>query len=118
MKKEQLLDHWTALPESAPLKPRPILYKHKGSTYGYDGVRIEGSPQFIDAVLGRLKDLLAHESATTRLGVAYAEVSARPGKDHNGGEYVCYVKIHERGDEAKAMNLAFGPVTYRRPKAA
>jgi len=118
MKKEQLLNHWAKLPQSAPLKPRPIRYKHTGSTYGYDGVRIEGSPEFIDAVLGRLKDLLDNESATTRLGVAYAEVKAKPGKDHNGGEYVCYVKIHERGDEAKAINQAFGEVTYKRPQAA
>ena len=101
MRKDQLLDHWRALPPALPLRPRAIAYRHAGSTYGHDGVRIEGSPEFIDAVLSRLSDLLAHENQETRLGVAYQTVTPRPGKEPNGGETVCYVKIHERGPEAR-----------------
>lgn len=108
LKKADALARWKTLPTDAKLKPRAISNKHKGSTYGHDGVRIEGSPEFIDAVLGRLKDLIACENARTRIGLNYTPVTARPGKDHSGGEAVCYVKVYERGDEAKHVNAMFG----------
>ena len=108
LKKKDALARWRALPEGAALKPSVIPYKHEGSTYGHDGIRIEGSPEFIDAVLGRLKDLLAFESPTTRIGLAYQKVQPRPGKDATGGDCVCYVKFHERGSEAKIMNARYG----------
>lgn len=108
LKKADALARWRNLPEDAPLKPTVIPYKHEGSTYGHDGVRIEGSPAFIDAVLGRLKDLLALEGPTTRIGLAYQKVMPRPGKPGNGGDCVCYVKFHERGDEAKILNTRYG----------
>ena len=104
LKKGDALAHWRDLPEGAPLKPRAIPYKHEGSTYGHDGVRIEGSREFIDSVLSRLKPLLACENTRTRIGLNYQRVEAREGKRHSGGDWVCYVKIHERGDEAKAVN--------------
>lgn len=110
LKKKDALARWRALPANAPLDPEVIPYKHKGSTYGYDGVRIEGSPAFIDAVLGRLKDLIALESPTTRIGLAYQKVQPRPGKDANGGDCVCYVKFHERGREAQIMNTRYGMI--------
>ena len=109
--KKEAIAHWRALPATAKLKPRAISNRHKGSTYGYDGVRIEGSKQFIDAVLGRLSDLLACENSNTRIGLNYTAVAPRPGKDHNGGEYVCYVKVYERGDEAQGVNAWMSAVT-------
>jgi hypothetical protein len=118
MRKKELLNHWAGLKPGLPLKPQAIRYKHEGSTYGHDGIRIEGSPEFIDGILSRLQDLLAYENADTRLGVAYSQVTAKPGKGHSGGDHVCYVKFHERGNEARAMNHAFGAVTYRPPRAA
>jgi hypothetical protein len=107
-KKSEALAHWRRLPEDAPLQPDVSPYKTKGSTYGLDGIRIEGSPAFIDAVLGRLKDLLAYESPTTRIGLAYQKVQPRPGKPSNGADCVCYVKFHERGSEAQIMNTRYG----------
>jgi hypothetical protein len=62
--------------------------------------------------------LLAYENGETRLGVAYSQVQPKPGKDWNGGDHVCYVKFHERGDEAKIANRIFGEATYKRPRAA
>lgn len=106
--KQDALSHWKALPVSTPIKATPIPYKSRGSTYGHDGIRIEGSPAFIDAVLGRLKDLLAYENGSTRLALNYQRVQPRPGKQANGGDCVCYVKIHERGREAKIANAIFG----------
>jgi len=118
MRKSELLNHWASLKPGLPLKPNAIHNRHKGSTYGHDGIRIEGSPEFIDAILSRLQDLLAYENGDTRLGVAYSQVQAKPGKDHTGGDHVCYVKFHERGDEAKIANRIFGEATYKRPRAA
>jgi hypothetical protein len=107
-KKSDALTHWAALPKDAPLRPHAIAYKSRGSTYGHDGVRVEGSRDFIDAVLGRLSDLLDMESDDTRISISYQTVEPRPGKDHNGGEYVCYLKFHERGPEARIANRVFG----------
>ena len=107
--KSEALAHWKQLPKGAKLKPRPIRNRHTGSTYGMDGIRIEGSREFIDAVLGRLSDLMAFENSDTRLGLNYQKTEPKPGKDH-AGDWVCYVKVHERGDEAKAMNRAFNLV--------
>ena len=106
--KADALARWATLPKAAPLAPRAIRNKHKGSTYGYDGVRIEGSQAFIDAVLGRLADLLACENGQTRLALNYQAVEPREGKAHNGGEFVCYVKVHERGPEARHVNARLG----------
>lgn len=101
--KARALAHWKTLPADAALRPRPIRYKHEGSTYGMDGVRIEGSREFIDAVLGRLTDLMAFENCSTRVGINYQRCEPRPGKPCNG-DWVCYVKIYERGNEAQAVN--------------
>jgi hypothetical protein len=68
---------------------RPIGYKTKGSRYGCDGIRIDGSPEFIDAVLSCLKSILPGD--------------ARFENGH-GGE-VCYIRLHQRGSEAAGYNL-------------
>ena len=103
--KKFALDRWHALPVDSPLNPQPITYGHTGTTYGADGIRIEGSQFFIDAVLGRLSDLLAFENTETRLGLSYQEVEPRKGRDNPFvGNWVCYVKVYERGDQAKMVN--------------
>lgn len=89
------------------LDPTPIAYKHSGSTYGHDGVRIEGSPQFINAVLSRLGDLLEMENSRTRIGIAYQPVTGRPDKPNNGGDHVCYVKFHVRGSESQMGRMRY-----------
>ena len=110
--KKQALAHWARLPKRAALEPRAIPYKQGGSTYGLDGVRIEGSREFIDAVLGRLSDLLAFENCNTRLALNYQKVQPRDGKECLG-DWVCYIKVHERGQEAKAVNAWVSGVAGR-----
>ena len=108
MNKAQTLAHWRNLPEGAPLNPDSIPYKQSGSTYGADGIRVEGSPEFIDAVLGRLKPLLDCENSHTRLGLSYGVIEAREGKTSNYvGQSVCYVKVHQRGGEAQIMRSLY-----------
>ena len=106
--KKEALTHWRELLGSGNrphLNPSPIAYKHTGSTYGADGIRIEGTTEFIDSVLARLGDLLDHENTETRLALNYQQVEPREDKPNAyAGNWVCYVKVHERGHEAKAVN--------------
>ena len=113
MKKSDALAHWRTLKPNQPILPfmRPIPYKSVGSRYGACGIRIDGNPQFIDAVLSRIKDLLEGESNTTRLELARSEVDGRGiGKtlDNMDLNAQCvYIRLHERGHEAKMLNTMF-----------
>ena len=107
--KAQALAHWASLQDRQPIKAHAISSAHKGSTYGCDGIRVEGSPEFIDAVLSHLKPLLAYENGATRLGLSYVSVKPAFGKTY-AGDHVCYVKIHQRGPQAVQMNRMCGKV--------
>jgi hypothetical protein len=64
MKKQDTLRQWKELPENLPIMPhfRALPYRATGSKYGACGIRIDGSPEFVDAVLSRLKDLIDGEN--------------------------------------------------------
>lgn len=99
LSKGDALAHWRSMPANQPIpEPRPVPYRHEGSTYGYDGIRIEGTKMFIDSILSRLKPLLEHESGRTRLSLQYQPVLDRHTKKPTG-DWVCYVKVHARGRE-------------------
>jgi hypothetical protein len=113
MTKDKALNHWNALPENQNPMPyfEEISYKAEGSSYGACGVRIDGSPEFIDAVLSRLKPLLAAENGRTRLELTRKKVEARPGRPlHKAATHaeVCYIRRHERGGQAQMMNAYLG----------
>ena len=103
MKKAEILEHWRRLRGNQPITMRPVPYKHEGSTYDQDGIRITGSKQFIDSILSRIKDLLDHENDNTRLQLVY-----KRSVDKDTGEeldsYNCYIQVHERGQEARICN--------------
>ena len=109
MKKAQILEHWRQLHPNQPIAISPVAYKHRGSTYDQDGIRLTGSRQFIDSVLSRLMDLLDSESGTTRLQLVYKE-----SIDKDTGEpllsYNAYIQVHERGREAQIFNAITGRV--------
>lgn len=112
MMKSDTLAHWKKLPENQPVLKHfhPIPYKAKGSSYGACGIRIDGTPEFIDAVLSRLKDVIAGENHVTRLELARTQVDgAKLGKDFSKAApnaEVCYVRLHMRGSQG-AMASAF-----------
>ena len=108
--KSEALEHWRTLDgQGHQLRPTPIPYKHRGSTYGADGLRIEGSRDFIDCVLARVRDLMQCENSETRLALNYQQVEPREGKSTTyAGQWVCYVKVHERGSEAQMANAFVG----------
>lgn len=95
------------MPANQPILPHfsAIPYKARGSRYGACGIRIDGNPQFIDAVLSRLQDLIAGENHSTRLELARHTVDGSAfGKSYDNAEQgaqVCYVRLHERGREGQ-----------------
>ena len=116
MKKADALKRWKDLPDSDPLgKMTPIPYKARGSRYGACGIRIDGNPAFIDAVLSKLKTLLDGENHYTRLELARNVVDgsgigkALPNADTStdGAPECCYVRLHVRGSDASTMSALF-----------
>ena len=101
--KAQALRHWEGIKDGGTIAITPVAYKHTGSTYAEDGIRLTGSKLFIDSVLSRLKDLLEYENNDTRLQLVYKQ-----SQDRDTGcelsSYNCYIQVHERGREARICN--------------
>ena len=100
--KNTALKLWADL-APAKLRPDPIAYKHSGSTIDQDGVRICGSPEFIAAVMERLKDLLEYEGERTRIGIAFSTINDRETGTEIEGRFRCSIQVHERGRQAIAL---------------
>ena len=113
MKKADTLAHWRTLtPDQNPLAAmRPIRTGTKGSRYGCDGIRIDGSPAFIDAVLSRLQPLIDGENNVTRLELARNVVQVQPGyksgQNADTGAEVCYIRLHMRTAEGSHVSAFF-----------
>jgi len=100
--KEDILSYWKTLQPNKPITAKPISYEHKGSTYGEDGIRITGSPQFISTVISHLKDFMSYETPQTKLAVSYRETES-PSKlaaGQNKTSFVFYIAVKERGSQA------------------
>lgn len=103
MRKEEIITHWTGLEEGQKIKMRAIPYRHEGSTFDCDGIRITGKPEFIDSVLSRLKDLLEKENSMTRLQLNYQQAQDKNTKEMLNS-YCCYIQVHKRGRQAQMVN--------------
>ena len=113
MNKAEILAHWKTIRPGQPIAIAEVPYKHTGSTYDQDGIRITGSQQFIDSVLSRLTELLDHENDSTRLQLVYKQSQDREtGATIDG--YNCYIQVHERGREAQIMNSIVAGARARR----
>lgn len=109
MKKSEFLSYWESL-EDLPegmIAMRPIPYKHEGSTFTQDGIRLTGSREFIASVLARLTDMLEFENGTTRLQVSYQESTDRETGEPTGS-YQCYIQVRMRGGQARIANALLG----------
>ena len=99
--KRDAINQWRALPPGQNPLPlmRAIPYKTTGSRYGACGIRIDGSPAFIDAVLSNLKTLLAGENMNTRLELARRPVDKEFKALPNAVPEAecCYIRLHVRG---------------------
>ena len=109
MEKKEAIRRWQNLTPDQEILPHftPIAADARGSTFGACGIRISGNPEFIDAVLSRLKDLLAAEAGSTRLNLSRQPV--KPVTINSGDSVVdkkwnnadtdaetCYIQIRER----------------------
>jgi hypothetical protein len=72
-----------------------------GSKFGGDTIRISGSPEFVTAVLSRLKDVIILENRMTRLNCAHTIVSNDNSFDKSfayAGGHVVYLHYSCRGE--------------------
>lgn len=113
MTKKEALQAWRDLKPNQPILPHmtPLAYKSKGSTYGACGIRIDGNPAFVDAVLSRLQDIIDGENHLTRLGLSRNLVDgSKLGKSFDNQEKdaeVCYIRLHTRGNEGAMASAIF-----------
>jgi hypothetical protein len=117
VKKDEAMRDWQNLEVGLnPLEHMtPIPYKAEGSRYGACGIRIDGNPRFIDAVLSNLKHVLDGENQVTRLELARNTVKPtningtekRFANSDNGAE-VCYIRLHVRGHEGSMVKAFMG----------
>lgn len=100
MRKTEFLKYWEEIESNQEVIPEPLPYKHEGSTFDHDTIRITGSEKFIESVLSNLKELLEYEYGETRLQVSYTE-GTDIDTDKFLGSYKCYIQVHERGSRSR-----------------
>ena len=94
-KKAEILDMWHKLKPGLPLHIDPIPAIKQGSRYNSDGLRITGTPTFINTVLSRFKDMLEYEqNPYLKLDVEYQEIMK--DRDPQNPRYVCYLHVLQR----------------------
>lgn len=100
--KEEIIEMWRNLRPSA-IVMRPVSENQKGTRLKNDGIRITGSPQFINSILSRIKDLIGYEeNSGTRLDLEYRQIE--PTENDDGiPAYLCY--IHAEQDLKKKNKL-------------
>jgi len=110
VKKSELLAKWRTLKPSKNLLAvmKPLPEKHEGKTFGLDGIRIDGSEEFIFEVMSRLTDLIDGENNITRLhlSIADCEKAEAPFNKGNGG-HVCYIRLAMRTLEGAHVSAVF-----------
>lgn len=112
--KSRLLKLWENMPETPDSElvrqMAPFPRGKRGPKFGECGIRIEGSEEFIKAVLGRLKPLLLYESSLTRLETSIMDIHET--RFENGrricgpvrqGTNCLYLRYHERSERASKI---------------
>lgn len=97
-KKAEVLQFWRNLKPNLPIQMMPVPESHKGTRFRADGLRITGTPQFINSILSRIQDLIVMESDDYRLDVEYRQIES---KVSGNPQYVFYVHLIKDEDEPK-----------------
>jgi len=98
-KKDQIIQYWKNLRPDMPMNMMPVQKAHEGEkrkSYGEDGIRITGSPDFIASILGRLKDLLIYEGQQSKLRLVFKEIESPRRADPTKRSYAFYVNVEPR----------------------
>lgn len=94
-KKKDVLQLWNSIPSDAPINPAPVPKFHSGNRFDQDGVRITGSSQFVNSVLGRLKPFLFYaEHPSLDLDVKYRQVLRKEMSDKPS--FACYINVIQK----------------------
>lgn len=97
-KKPEILQMWQGLRPDTPIVITPMHKDPMGAgtkSYGEDGIRITGSWQFIQSILGRLKELMSYENPQNKLRLVLRSVDK--SKTPNRTSYVFYLNLEKRG---------------------
>jgi hypothetical protein len=94
-KKKDVLQLWQSVRADAPLNPIPVSKYHSGNRFDQDGIRLTGSSQFINSILGRLKPLLFYaDHPNLNLDVKYRQVLRRELSDKPS--FACYINVIQK----------------------
>jgi len=108
MSKQDTMNEWGEMKPDQAILPvmTPVPYGAKGSTFGACGIRIDGNPAFVNAVMSRLQDLMEGENANTRLSLSRQSVKSDKDRDFGNStseSEVCYIRLHQRGRVKKSL---------------
>jgi len=93
-RKDEVMKLWNSVKADAPLQVQPVSAHHIGKRFDQDGVRITGSSQFINSVLGRLKSFLFYsDHPSLDLDVKYRSVQ-RSLSDKPS--FACYINVMQK----------------------
>jgi hypothetical protein len=93
-KKADVLQFWQNLKPNMPIYMEPVPESHEGTRFRSDGFRITGSPEFINSMLSRFKDIIQMENDLHRLDVEYRQIESPNGDDTPGTqEFVFYCHL-------------------------
>ena len=96
-KRADIIRFWQGLRPNQPVQPTPVSKYHKGTKFREDGLRITGSPDFINGVLSRIKDLLQYETnPATKLEIEYRQLEDKSGNPGDQPIYVCYIHVMQK----------------------
>lgn len=104
-RKADVIDHWKNLQPNMKIQMEPVSEDHKGTRFRSDGLRITGSPQFINSVLSRIKDMAGFEEegmGQFRLDVEYRQIESKSGDPSAAPEYVFYCHLVKNEDKPKS----------------
>lgn len=94
-KKQDVIELWKTVRPDVPLSPNPVPAHHKGNRFDQDGVRVTGSSQWINSLLGRIKPLLMYDDhPTLDLDVKYRQIQRRDITDKPS--FACYINIIQK----------------------
>ena len=86
--------------------PTPVPKEHKGTRFDQDGIRVTGSPDFINGVVSRLKDMLQYyDNPSTKLDVEYRQIETKEGEPSIRPIYVFYIHVLEHKPENKKIEF-------------
>jgi hypothetical protein len=93
-KKADVLEFWKNIRPGQPIQAEPVQKGHSGTRFREDGVRVTGSPAFINSILSRIKDLLSYDANPgTKLDVEYREIENKSRNPDEKQTFVFYTHI-------------------------